>query len=53
MDMRVPLLKMKITLESNPPKSRILVRRLAAPAPPPPGKVVYDEPGWKETWLRS
>ena len=29
MGMRIPLLKLKITLESNPLKSRILVRRLA------------------------
>ena len=29
MDMRIPPLKIKILLESNPPKSRILVRRLA------------------------
>ena len=29
MDMRLPPLKIKIPLESNPPKSRILVRRLA------------------------
>ena len=29
MDMRIPLLELKILLESNPLKSRILVRRLA------------------------
>ena len=29
MDMRIPTLKVKILLESNPPKSRILARRLA------------------------
>ena len=29
MDMRIPPLKIKIMLESNPLKSRILVRRLA------------------------
>ena len=37
--MRIPPLKTKIMLESNPPKSRILVRRLAVgvpPAQPPP-----------------
>ena len=32
MDMIIPLLKMKILLESNPLKSRILVRRLAVQA---------------------
>ena len=31
MDMRIPPLKVEIMLESNPPKSRILVRRLAVP----------------------
>ena len=31
LDMRIPPLKIKIMLESNPPKSRILVRRLTAP----------------------
>ena len=30
--MRIPPLRIKILLESNPPKSRILVRRLAVPA---------------------
>ena len=29
MDVRIPPLKLKIMLESNPPKSGILVRRLA------------------------
>ena len=31
MDMTIPPLKIKILLESNPPKSRILVRILAVP----------------------
>ena len=30
MDIRIPPLRMKIMLESNPPKSRMFVRRLAA-----------------------
>ena len=30
MAMRIPRLRIKILLESNPPKSRILVQRLAA-----------------------
>ena len=30
-DMRFPPLQVKILLQSNPPKSRILVRRLAVP----------------------
>ena len=33
--MRVPTLKLKVMIESDPLTSRILVRRLAAPAPPP------------------
>ena len=33
MDMRIPPLKIKIMLESNPLKSRIVVRRLAVLAP--------------------
>ena len=32
MDMRIPPLKIKILLESDPPKSIILVRRLAVEA---------------------
>ena len=32
MDMRIPLLGIKIMLESNPMKSIMLVRRLAVPA---------------------
>ena len=32
MDMRIPHLNIKILLESNPPKSRILARRLAVPS---------------------
>ena len=32
MDMRIPPLTRKILLESNPPKSRILVRRLSVGA---------------------
>ena len=33
MDMRTPLLRMKIMLESNPLESRILVRRLGVLGP--------------------
>ena len=35
MDMRIPPLKIKFLLESDPLKSRILVRRLAVLAPSP------------------
>ena len=31
MDMRIPPLELKVLLESSPPKSRIVVRRLAVP----------------------
>ena len=33
MDLRIPPLNMKVLPESNPPKSRILVQRLAEPPP--------------------
>ena len=33
LDMRIPPLRMNIMLESNPPNSRILVRRLAVLCP--------------------
>ena len=36
MDMRIQPLQTKILLESNPPKSRILVRRSAVPTKPVP-----------------
>ena len=40
MDMRIPPLKIKILLEPNPPRSRILVRRLAvSPQGPAPTRL--------------
>ena len=38
MGMGIPPLRIKIMLESDPPKSRILVRRLAVRTPNPPTK---------------
>ena len=43
MDMRIPRLKIKIKFESNPPKSRILVRRLAVHVLPARGRDVFAQ----------
>ena len=42
MDMRIPPLKLKILLESNPPKSRGSVRRSAVPPSAGAGLVAQD-----------
>ena len=51
MDVRTPPLKIKILLESNPPQSRILLRKLAVVvhhfAPPPfPSSRSWEGRGW-------
>ena len=45
-DTRIPTLNIKIMFESNPPKSGILVRRLAAMAP----SSAQQCSGWSNTW---